>query len=451
MSTTCGFFNSKNKDRMYNATHFGHCFDGIILDGILASIGDCFAVKAAGGMNITVGPGKSWYLASWLENDADLPMTHDVSDVVLSRIDAVVMDFDSNETVRWNDIKIIKGVTSSFPVAPELINNNTHKQIPLAFIEIPANSSEISQTNITSVIGTDICPFITGVLETVSIETLLGQWKSQFDDLFAQMEEQTEQSIAGTLIDGSVTRNKLAKETVDYIDSKARPYNYIHNANFSRFVAQVGIGGKHGNQAYAGDRWILDSGTVTGEANADGEGYSNITLNGTIRQIVANAPAVATPGIEMISGTATITYANGAVTVTSSGGVIGFVKLFEGEYTADNMPKGQPRGYAEELLLCQAVYFCASGYTAWTGYKSSKLYGFIAIPAQMRITPSVTATEIEVRGAAEAGESAATATIGVIGYGTFGNYIRLTLNASDVSNYQPTVVITKGLEVSADL
>lgn len=192
MSTTCGFFNSMNKDRRYNATHFGHCFDGIILDGILAAIGDCFVVKAAGGMNITVGSGKAWYLASWLENDADLPMTHAVSDVVLSRYDAVIMEFDTTETVRWNDVKIIQGTASSAPEYPVLAKTKTKVQIPLAYIYIGANSSEISQTDITSVIGKDECPFVTGILQTVTLDTLLGQWEAELDQFVEDEKDEFE-------------------------------------------------------------------------------------------------------------------------------------------------------------------------------------------------------------------------------------------------------------------
>lgn len=192
MSTTCGFFNSMNKDRMYNATHFGHCFDGIILDGILAAIGDCFVVKAAGGMNITVGSGKAWYLASWLENDADLPMTHAVSDVVLSRYDAVVMEFDTTETVRWNDVKIIQGTASSAPEYPVLVKTKTKVQIPLAYIYVGANTSEIKQTDITSVIGKDECPFVTGILQTVTLDTLLGQWEAELDQFVEDEKDEFE-------------------------------------------------------------------------------------------------------------------------------------------------------------------------------------------------------------------------------------------------------------------
>lgn len=189
MSTSCGFFNSLNRDRLYNASHFGHCFDGIILDGILASIGDCFKVSATSGMTITVAAGKAWYLSSWLENDALLPMTHDESDVVLSRIDAVVLEFDTTDATRWNDIKIIKGESSSVPVRPALISNNYVRQVPLAYIAIDANASEITQADITNVIGTTECPFVTGILQTISIDKLLGQWQRELDEFIAGEED----------------------------------------------------------------------------------------------------------------------------------------------------------------------------------------------------------------------------------------------------------------------
>lgn len=135
---------------------------------------------------------------------------------------------------------------------------------------------------------------------------------------------------------------------------KAAPYNYAHNSDFTQWVNQAGFGKSHAGslEKYAGDRWILDSGTVTGEAREDGNGYTNITLNGTISQIVENAPDVGTTAIEMVSGTADISYDNGVITITSNGGVIKNVRLFQGNYTADNLPVYQPKGYGVEVVNC---------------------------------------------------------------------------------------------------
>lgn len=166
-------------------------------------------------------------------------------------------------------------------------------------------------------------------------------------------------------------------------------YNYVDNSDFTQFIAQAGIVGKHGNQAYAGDRWILDSGTVTGDAREDGNGYTNIKLTGTIRQIVANAPDVGTAFIEMVSGTATISYANGEITITGNGGVIRNVLLCEGQYTESNRPKHRPKGYGAELAECFRYYVTVKGYLTSVNVGGLGTIVEITCPTEMRVLPSI--------------------------------------------------------------
>lgn len=170
--------------------------------------------------------------------------------------------------------------------------------------------------------------------------------------------------------------------------------NLLDNSDFQHFVAQARVGGNHGAQAYAGDRWILDSGTVTGVANANGDGYSNITLNGTIRQIVANAPAGEhVCAIEMVSGTADISYGDGEVTITSYGGVIKNVGLYAG----NRKPKYTSKGYISELLECLSYYYyIPSTKAALTAYSHSttEIRATMVLPVAMRATPTVTLGEL---------------------------------------------------------
>ena len=94
---------------------------------------------------------------------------------------------------------------------------------------------------------------------------------------------------------------------------KAAPRNILDNSDFTNLVAQAGIGGNHGSIAYAADRWILDSGTVSYAAGV------GLTLNGTIRQKLEFPPTGETSAfVGMASGAASISYADGAVTITSS-------------------------------------------------------------------------------------------------------------------------------------
>lgn len=183
------------------------------------------------------------------------------------------------------------------------------------------------------------------------------------------------------------------KTDVNNAVKEAAPYNYAHNSDFTQFIAQAGIGGNHGNQAYAGDRWILDSGTVTGDAREDGNGYTNIKLTGTIRQIVANAPDVGTAAIEMVSGTADVSYANGEITITSNGGVIKNVRLFMGNWPSDKVPAHRPKGYGAELAACQRYFVGIMGsFFGFNGFDSNSGTIKIITPVPMRfdVIPTMT-------------------------------------------------------------
>ena len=174
------------------------------------------------------------------------------------------------------------------------------------------------------------------------------------------------------------------------LEAASEHVNLLDNADFTQFIAQMGVGGLHGTQAYAGDRWILDSGTVSGVANTNGNGYKNIKLNGTIRQIVANPPTAWTVGVKMISGTATVSYADGEFTISSDGGVIE-APILIGKADAD-ISGVIPKGYIEELLNCQQYCYRPSNTNGWlTMLVSSTNYLILPIemPIRMRVTPSV--------------------------------------------------------------
>ena len=60
--------------------------------------------------------------------------------------------------------------------------------------------------------------------------------------------------------------------------------------------------------------------------------------------------------VGMASGQASISYSDGAVTITSSGGVIAWAALYEGTYTEQTRPEYHPKGYAAEFVECQRYY-----------------------------------------------------------------------------------------------
>ena len=184
MSVTSGFFNSLSGDRKYDAIQISSMFDGLITDGIYNGFLESFMVTASSpaSMVVTVGEGRCWFNHTWTLNDAPLPLTLDVGDVVLNRIDTIVIDVDSTDTVRACTIKVVKGSPSSQAVRPTLENTETHHQYPLCDISVPAGATTVTQSNITNRRGTSDCPFVATLMESVDVDDLLIQWESQWND-----------------------------------------------------------------------------------------------------------------------------------------------------------------------------------------------------------------------------------------------------------------------------
>lgn len=214
MALTSGFFNSKTHDRLYDATQISTLFEGLINDGVYQSVGNIFKVSASNGMNVTVDTGRAWFNNTWTRNDALIVLTVPTSEQVLKRIDAVVLEVNSLETVRNNTIKIVKGTPASNPSKPSLTKNDNVHQYPLAYITVDPNVTAITQQKIQNAVGTSACPFVTGIIDTLDIDDLIAQWSSEFDVLFAELEEKISQAASQTLIDKSVTEPKIANDAV---------------------------------------------------------------------------------------------------------------------------------------------------------------------------------------------------------------------------------------------
>lgn len=209
MSVLSGFFNSLNGDRKYNAAQMSAIFDGLIIDGVFASIGTAFAVKAAGGLTVNVGIGKAWFDHTWTVNDSILPMTAPEAEVLLDRIDAVVLEVNGMESVRNNTIKFVKGNPSSAPSRPTLTNEGNVHQYPLCYIYRKYGTAVINQADITPMVGTESTPFVTGILQTISLDELLGKWQDELDRFTDARSQEVDDWIAQEESDFTAWFNKM--------------------------------------------------------------------------------------------------------------------------------------------------------------------------------------------------------------------------------------------------
>lgn len=240
-SITCGFFNAIDDDRMYDAMQMSSLFDGIINDGVFMNIGTAMNVTASKGMVINVGIGRAWFNHTWTQNDAILPLTVEVSELVLNRIDAVVLEVNHNDAVRENDIKIIKGTPATEPVIPTLEDSEHIHQHPLAYIYVGAEVTEITQSDITNCIGTEECPYVTSILKTINADNLLAQWNDQFVRWFAGIKDVAEEELniySGTLAAGK-TSIKISADPIT-TDSILSFFTSVYGVNPTSVNVQNG-------------------------------------------------------------------------------------------------------------------------------------------------------------------------------------------------------------------
>lgn len=208
MSLSSGFYNSLNHDRRYFASEFSRLFDGIIRDGIFSAIGTCFIVEAYEGLTVNVGIGLAWFNHSWTYNDAVLPINGIQSEVLLDRIDVLVLESNEEDSVRDNSIFFIKGTPSSNPQRPTLLHTVLVDQRPLCYIYRHAGVDEIRQADIINMIGTDDCPFVSGILKTISIDQVIPQWRDELDRFME--DEEARCSVMFEVLKESILTNKAA-------------------------------------------------------------------------------------------------------------------------------------------------------------------------------------------------------------------------------------------------
>lgn len=218
MSVTSGFYDSLNGDRRYTAKEMSAIFNGIINDGVLANIGEAFAVKAEPGNKVTVGIGRAWFNSTWVYNDSvmtlDVPaLTGPATRSDGYAADVLVLEVDRSESVRTATIKFREQYNGIFPTinpitkedilrrALEQITNTPEiHQYPLAVIyRALGRTDDVIQSQITNYIGTSHCPFVTGILQVQTIDNIVAQWESEFDTWFAAVKSTLDEDVAASL------------------------------------------------------------------------------------------------------------------------------------------------------------------------------------------------------------------------------------------------------------
>ena len=247
MALITGYYNSLNGDRKYNAETMSKYFSGLFTRGVLQNYKDKFVVQASTGMNIKIPTGKAYFSdGKWIENNADIILAVDPSDVVLDRIDRVVLRNDKSEAVRNATVVLKKGTPASNPTAPELTNDEYIEEMALADIRINKLVESITQGNITNTIpNTELCGYVTGLIDQVDTTDLYLQYQAAYEEFRQQSEAEFDEwfdNVRDQLSTSTLLREYTMKFTTtqqDQTDISLEEGNY----NYDLDILEVYVNG----------------------------------------------------------------------------------------------------------------------------------------------------------------------------------------------------------------
>ena len=238
------FYNSENKDRVYDADSFEYWLKKFFTTGVFT--GDLQAT-ANDNMTVTLASGYANVEGKVRFFDAAQTFTLTTADATYNRIDAVVIE--RNDSDRDITAKIVSGAYSTTPVAPTMVRANGVYQICVAQIYVAAGAVRVTQANITDTRSdTTLCGIVAGTVNEMDFSQFAAQFtayynefisgnKSAFDTWFAAMKDQLTTDAAGHLqteIDTTNTNVTALNTNVTALQHKHGEVSYtIAHANWS--------------------------------------------------------------------------------------------------------------------------------------------------------------------------------------------------------------------------
>lgn len=174
MALEYGFYptSESGQTRNYTDDDIGGLFDGLINDGVYMAIGDRFSVKPYNGSNIQVGTGRAWFKHTY--------------NYLKERL---IFAIPQNSAVEVVLVVNKRTFTNSIEVKQVGYDSGDHPDIyylKLARV-IRIGSNNITTSDITSYVGSYICPYVTGIIQTMTIDEITANWRSQFQSMITSM------------------------------------------------------------------------------------------------------------------------------------------------------------------------------------------------------------------------------------------------------------------------
>lgn len=197
MAVTCGYFNSIDGDRKYNAETMTRYFEGLISNGVYNKVGEQLKVTSGDDLSVNVATGRAMIDCRWLHNSSSLNLELAQADTQMQRYDAIVLRLDLNDNVRDFTIEVKQGTNAlNNPIKPTMTNTAMVKELCLAYILVDANTKNINQRDIEDMRGSELCPWVTGLIDQVDTSTLFSQFETAYDELYQDWAEKFDDLLA---------------------------------------------------------------------------------------------------------------------------------------------------------------------------------------------------------------------------------------------------------------
>ncbi|MDU6307270.1 MAG: hypothetical protein E6579_11470 [Clostridium sp.] len=190
-------FNSVSGDREYDAEDFAAYFADILSSGVSAN-GDNLGVTPAGGLNLSVGPGRALIKGHQYRNTATITLTVSAG-AANPRIDRVVARLDV--AARRPFITVVPGTPSNTPTPPALTRNDDYYEIGLANIDVAASAISLSAANITDTrTDSSVCGVVRCLVEKLDVSAFMQNSQMAFNEWFAGVQGILDADTAGNLL-----------------------------------------------------------------------------------------------------------------------------------------------------------------------------------------------------------------------------------------------------------
>ena len=186
------------QERMFNKLRY--------VNGVFNPDGGALRVTSNSNMTVTVGTGGCHIEGAIAYNDAPITLAIEAADATLNRIDRVVAQFNTSDSVRAISILVRTGTAATNPIAPELRRESNLYEIALADVYVGKNVSSIDTANITDLrLNSDLCGQVVPAIPTpLDLTGIYDQYQASLNEWLETVASALDGTLAGNL-QGQIT------------------------------------------------------------------------------------------------------------------------------------------------------------------------------------------------------------------------------------------------------